>query len=247
MATIYEDVETLKQQMTAVQASVSSIQSSVSSIQSDVSDAQSGINDLTAEVQSMAPVPLENGNDLDDLTEGIYYIPSTIVSASILNKPTESNATAVIQVLCGGDLALLQRYFPADKAKSIFWERTYYGGTWGTWHTVDHTDSGWIDLPLASGIYAHNASAFPCKYRKIGNKVYVRGCVKGFTDAEKVVAILPEGFRPVSSYYMQKATDGGKTDTFNVRANGEIRRMSSTQTAQAVDNYHFIDTEFLVD
>lgn len=226
MSDIYTDVATLQGQMAEVQADVSG---------------------LKTDVALMQPSQLESGNDLDDLGEGTYYIPSTVVSATISNKPTESNATAVIQVLCGGDLALIQRYFPADKSKSVFWERTYYGGTWGTWHIVDHTDSGWIDLQLVNGISAHNATSFPCKYRKIGNKVYVRGCVKGFTEIEKVVAILPEGFRPISSYYMQKATDGGKTDTFNVRTNGEIRRMASTNPAQAVGNYHFIDTEFLTD
>lgn len=226
MPTIYEEVEALKTQVT---------------------DLQQDMNNMFTDIEALQVIALTENADLNNLGAGTYYIPSTVVSATILNKPTESTATAIIQTCCGGDLALLQRYFPADKSKSIFWERTYYGNAWGSWHVVDHTDSGWIDLPLASGISAHNSTSFPCKYRKIGNKVYVRGCVKGFTETEKVVATLPAGFRPVSSFYMQKATDGGKTDTFNVRTNGEIKRVNTTQTAQAVGNYHFIDTEFLVD
>lgn len=226
MATIYEDVELLKTQ-------VANLQTAMTGVTSDI---------VALQIQALT----ENA-DLNNLEDGDYYIPSTIISATILNKPTDATATAFIQVFRSGDCALTQRYFPADKSRSVFWERTHYGDAWGNWHIVDHTDSGWIDLPLSSGITPHNADSFPCKYRKIGNKVHVRGCIKGIAEINKVVAILPVGFRPVSSFYIQKATDGGNTTTFNVRTNGEIKAVNSTHSAQNAALYHFIDMEFLVD
>ena len=219
MATIYEEVELLKTQVATLQGQVTELQ----------------------------PKALVEGENLNDLAVGVYYVPSTIISSTLLNKPTSAAATAVIQVYRGGDHALIQRYFPADKAQHVIWERTHYSGEWGSWHIANHTDTGWIDLPLTSGITPHNAVTFPCKYRKIGNKVHVRGCIKGISEINKVVAILPEGFRPVSSFYAQRATDGGNTTTFNVRTNGEIKAVNSTHSSQNVALYHFINMEFLVD
>lgn len=109
------------------------------------------------------------------------------------------------------------------------------------------TDSGWIDLSLATGITAHSVANFPCQYRKIGNKVYVRGCVVGVTTMDTVVATLPEGFRPSKSFYNTTATNAGKTDTFNVRTNGEIKLVGTTLEALYADQYHFITAQFLTD
>lgn len=108
-------------------------------------------------------------------------------------------------------------------------------------------DSGWLDLPLTTGITAHSATNFPCRYRKIGNRVYVCGCVVGVTAMDTVVATLPEGFRPSKSFYNVTATNAGKTDTFNVRNNGEVKLVGTTLEALYADQYHFITTHFLTD
>lgn len=112
---------------------------------------------------------------------------------------------------------------------------------------AQYADTGWIDLPLTTGITAHSAANFPCRYRKIGNKVRVEGAVVGITAVNTVVATLPEGFRPSKSFYNVTATNAGKTDTFNVRNNGEIKLMNTQLEALYADQYHFITAEFLVD
>lgn len=112
---------------------------------------------------------------------------------------------------------------------------------------ANHVDTGWIDLPLATGITAHSTANFPCRYRKIGNSVRVEGCVEGITAMDTIVATLPEGFRPSKSFYNVTATNAGKTDTFNVRNNGEIKLVGSNLTALYSDQYHFITVQFLVD
>lgn len=180
MATIYDDVETLKQQMTAVQAAVS--------------NAQSDISNLTAEIQSMAPVPLENGNDLDDLIEGIYYVPTLSIAATLSNLPTDEH-TGFIEVFKGGSSGqIVQRFTPFRKDYINVYQRGFYNGSWGVWKFADLTDSGWKTLPLASGIIPYSADATP-KYRKIGDVVYLMGAVKG-VNSSKVIGTLPEGYRP---------------------------------------------------
>lgn len=109
------------------------------------------------------------------------------------------------------------------------------------------TDTGWLTLPLNTGVSVHNPTFFPCMYRKIGNKVYVKGCVTGFSEVEKVIAVLPEGFRPAQSFYIQRATSAGRTNTLNVRTNGNIERLTTNLDQTNASDYHFIDVEFLVD
>lgn len=218
MSNIYDDVALLQEQMTTVQSQLAEIY----------------------------PQNISENTDLNDLTVGNYIIPSTAISATIANKPVTSNATAIVNVSrCATSNSLMMKYWPCDKVNPSYYQRCYYGGTWGEWKSVNLIDSGYGSLPLESGISAHDASNFPCRYRKVGNVVYVEGCVKGFTEVEKVVAILPEGFRPNASFYSQQATNGGNTDTFLVRANGEIRRMACTLENRNVDNYHFINFNFL--
>lgn len=225
-----------------------SIYDDVALLQEQVAELQEQMVD----VQVMVPYELEANTDLNDLDVGIYYIPSTTVSATILNKPVNGTQNAAIVVLNGASGELQQWYFinsKVDSTNNIIYYRYFYSGEWDAWQTgyLRPEDSGWNNLSLASGVSAHNATNFPCRYRKIANRVIVEGCVKGFTDVEKIVATLPAGYRPAKAFYVLTATNGGNTDTFEVRTNGEIARMATTLPSLANTNYHFINFEFLTD
>lgn len=223
------------------------------SIYDDVAELQTKVVTLEEQVSALQnssnAVALTTGADIFGLAVGDYIIPNATVAETLLNKPSGSgNSTGFVSVVSGGDEGQKTVFYKTcSKNTVVHYECAYYGGAWGSWRTVHEVDSGWLDLPLESGISAHNASGFPCNYRKIGNTVYVRGCVTGFSEVEKVIATLPEGFRPSSSVYIQRSTNGGKTDTFNVRSNGIIERVATTLPTLATDNYHFIDMIFLVD
>lgn len=224
---VYDDVALLQEQMTAAQAEITAL-------------------------QTLKPQALTSGADLNALTVGNYYIPNTTISATILNKPITTTQNAFIIVRYGAEGELQQWFYINSKAatrNNKVYYRYYYENEWCAWNTgyLRPDDSGWLDLPLASGVGQHDAANFPCRYRKIANVVYVQGCVNGFADVEKVVATLPEGYRPSKSFYFQNATNGGKTDTFNIRANGNIERVSTTLPTLATSNYHFINLQFLID
>lgn len=106
-------------------------------------------------------------------------------------------------------------------------------------------DTGWQALPLASGISQQNASQYPCRIRKISNVVYVEGAITGFAEVTKVVATLPEGYRPSKSFYVQNVTNAGKTDTYRIYTNGNIERMATTKSPQLESDYHFLNMSFL--
>jgi len=58
-------------------------------------------------------------------------------------------------------------------------------------------DSGWVNLPLASGATAISG-AVP-QYRRIGNMVYLRGGFTNILGSVTAMATLPSGFRPAGS------------------------------------------------
>ena len=85
-------------------------------------------------------------------------------------------------------------------------------------------DSGWLDLPLESGVSADGYSGKP-QYRKIGNIVEIRGSIS-FTKASSgntSLATLPEGFRPTGGIIYWFAPCGGNTvQRLLIRSNGRI-------------------------
>lgn len=216
-----------------------------------MAQAQQDIVNLQDEVR--APEALAENANLNDLGVGTYYIPTVTISATISNKPINTTSNAAIIVLNGAaDGELQQWYFINTKNtthNNKIYHRYYYDGEWSAWETgyLKQDDSGWIDLPLASGVTEHNSASFPCRYRKIGNRVRVEGCVRGFATATKTIATLPAGYRPSKPFYTQGATNGGNVDTFNVQSGGAIERVSTTLANLSADNYHFINMEFYVD
>lgn len=222
--------------------------------ETQISDNTTAIEENADAISTLELKPLESGADLNTLGVGRYYIPNVTVSATILNKPITTTQNAFIDVRYGATGELQQWFYINSKAttrNNKVYYRYYYENEWCAWQTgyLRPDDSGWIALTLADGIGQHSATNFPCRYRKIGNVVYVQGCVNGFADVEKTVATLPEGFRPSATFYSLQATQGGKIDTFNVRNNGKIERVSTTMPVESLSasNYHFINFSFLTD
>lgn len=75
------------------------------------------------------------------------------------------------------------------------------------------TDSGWLTLTLEDGITAHDASfAVAPQYRKIGNHVYIKGHIYTSVPSggSKLIATIPEGFRPLSGTHYDIGECGGQ-------------------------------------
>ena len=112
---------------------------------------------------------------------------------------------------------------------------------------LDNIDTGWLALPLASGITAQSASdAYTPQYRKIGNVVYIEGCVKGATANNTVLATLPEGFRPVHIMRYMTGRSGGANAVLGLSTNGELVVVNFADgSAISASSYIYIQTSFL--
>lgn len=110
--------------------------------------------------------------------------------------------------------------------------------------------SGWLDLPLASGITQYStATQYKCQYKKIGNQVFVRGCIKGITANNATITTLPTGYRPTTTArYVNgyNTTKGGTILAYET--DGDIVFVGYTSGAAVADtDFIYIQTSFFVD
>lgn len=94
------------------------------------------------------------------------------------------------------------------------------------------TDSGWLDMTLAEGWTFPYATDKP-QYRKIGNRVYLRGLINGANTAGMTIATLPEGYRPTANYFSRWACAHSQTEQQNieVKPDGRVNNLGKTSTA----------------
>lgn len=111
-------------------------------------------------------------------------------------------------------------------------------------------DSGWVNLTLENNVVSYSDTQIP-RYRKIGNKVYLKGAVKNVLTSTEI-ATLPEGHRPNRSghVYMQitSTANGANFARWVVETNGKIRVEAISHNATyGAEKWFPIHTEFLID
>ncbi len=100
-------------------------------------------------------------------------------------------------------------------------------------------DTGWLTFPLASG--ATNAdSARPARYRRIGNRVEMRGSIQMSTWG--VIGNFNSSSRPTQDLIMAVATNGSNPARLRVRTDGtaDVLNISSTAAYVSLDGLYFL-------
>ena len=108
-----------------------------------VSELKEGVEFALPTVFSHAETPssvtyLQSGQDLDTVLEpGFYAIPTTAISATLINKPWTSTATGSLIVLREGNgLQKRQILRKGSKDDGCIFERAYYSNAWGDWNKI---------------------------------------------------------------------------------------------------------------
>lgn len=107
-------------------------------------------------------------------------------------------------------------------------------------------DSGWIDFTseLLNG-WVSTGSEYPAQYRKIGNKVTIRGLISDSSATADIPFVLPEGFRPSQNMYKSQANNlPSNSATLIVTTAGVMRFL---YYATDTGSWHSIDCSFYVD
>jgi hypothetical protein len=139
-----------------------------------------------------------SGSDLNSyVLPGVYKINGTGIGATLLNCPTTFNAKLKVEYIQNTNY-LLQTVISRD---NLIYTRTFDGSIWSSWDCISNNDTGWLILPLASGITTNTLVRSVPMYRRIGKHVFVSGSVNATTDASirVITGTLPTGFRPISA------------------------------------------------
>lgn len=121
-------------------------------------------------------------------------------------------------------------------------------GNWTEWKSAIEEDSGWKECELKEG-FEQGAleSAGNLMYRKIGNIVYIKGSVKGFTDDNVICAQLPENYRPNTRIDFYGSESGDYMAKFQITSQGNIAYLGGTRKLSGASQWFNLCTSFIVD
>lgn len=115
--------------------------------------------------------------------------------------------------------------------------------------TALKSDSGWINFTLEGGATAYDNNNKPA-VRKYGNRINLRGAIKGVTATGTTICTLPTAYKPAMDYYFTSSAIASgtikSTVTFLVSAtNGTIKLIAKSGTIAATDMIS-IATNFII-
>lgn len=216
----------------------------------DVNDVNSKLDNIKNNYYSLYDsVSIEEGTDLNNLGIGNYVCPGSTVGKTLLNTPTQGGFTLKVERNTGEIANYIMQTISTIGTPPNVYKRTKNNATWGTWYKVAFIeDSGWLDLPLSSGI--SSLSGHTCQYRKIGNVVYFKGLITGFTStgSSVVIATLPAGYRPFAAgfYACPKTTDDANIANIGITTSGMLLLKGTSLAVAASQAYALSGISFTV-
>ena len=204
------------------------------------------MSNAETQLAALNRIPLTEGADLYALPVGRYYIPSTAICATLLNRPTTNTSTGIIDVEIGGVAGQKIMYYKqCAKEGASYYQAVYYGESWGAWHEINVFDSGWLDLPLNGNVLAFNDEQKP-RYRRIGKEVFITGVIKNVTANESLVATLPVNYRPSKKIIVAIPSTGMKFSRISVHTDGKIYYEQSNDNSVLATHWHSLACVFNV-
>lgn len=160
----------------------------------------------------------KSGSDLNDMQPGELWW-----GTSFANAP--ESGWYMVDCLGQGLFQTAYRH-TANTTTPNMYIRSKTNGVWQPWSKVSFEhDSGWKDLPLASGFAAYDTGSYLPKYRKIGNLVEVTGAVKPNAQIAATMttfATLPSGYRPTRRMWHLCQGSGSNKWHLGVSTSGEM-------------------------
>ena len=168
---------------------------------------------------------------------------------SCLNRPSGLNGY-LINIPHDNRPTVYNKQIWITRPNNNIYIRNMDNSVWGDWQPL-HYDTGWLDMTLANGIANSNADR-PAQYRRINNTVYIRGGVKGINARGKLIATLPNGYRPkIAVYYVQNMSnnqDAAAMTRMQIKTDGQIMMQYNTNGGNYdANSWYNLETSFLID
>lgn len=137
---------------------------------------------------------LEKITDLNDVLIPNTYVSVNKGATSYTNCPIASGTFVLECMSAGAEGQVFHRLTTTFKGTHQVYERHYYQSTWGDWVLV-HSDTGWVDLELQSGISVGSECGY-LRGRLKNNVLYIQGDVLGISANWKYFAHVPASILP---------------------------------------------------
>ena len=162
--------------------------------------------------------------DWDDyINTGLY------MGINLQNAPQGGNGWKHVQVLKHNDNWVVQVAYDFDGGVTSV--RTKTNGSWNAWKYLANKDdlqkytqgTPWQNLTLQNG-WQHHPEYGNVQFSKtFDGVVYIRGTTcKGRTTKETVIGVLPDGFRPKQTLFVQALNNSYTVATLGIYSNGNI-------------------------
>lgn len=195
--------------------------------------------------------------DLNDYTEqGWYFFTS---NNTIANVPAGVNGWLKVVKDKDSGTWTKQIWYRAGTPNSNDYRtyvRTRTGDIWSNWKQYQMVeDSGWQTLALTSDFHTYaDSSPNTPMYRKVGKVVEIVGAIAPTSnisaDTNKIIATLPEGYRPSKNRYFVCQGTGRAIWTLHVYPDGQVifsRYGKSDYTDVSTNVWLPFNVMFLVD
>ena len=194
----------------------------------DTGNISKKLTEITYTMSNINGVPsnLSTTSNLDTIDKtGFYWVNRYAVGA----PGDMSHGVLHFQITAN---AATQIAFPYhESVGEIKYRRTIGTGTtnqWRAWRGNDTTI--WNALTLSEGWLNYGNGEPDIAYSQQGNKVYLKGIVKG-SSLNNVVAVLPEGLRPKATSVIPSTSrelDQYKASAIKINTSGEIQLLNPT-------------------
>jgi len=202
----------------------------------------SNLNKIQSDLKSEVFEGTTRITDCDDATTpGIYqYIGTT---ANIPEKAGRYGNLVVLKTTVGGQTYLTQiAVGNYSQGNTVYYSmaRRAYTNVWSEWDYFGEYDSGWLKPTLGSNFEVYSSN-YDFKVRKLGEVIYVQGCVKPKAEiainaaiSQKTIYTLPENYRPAHALTFTIRGSGKNIAQAVVGANGIIYVEHYGTTAESV-------------
>lgn len=179
--------------------------------------------------------------------------PNTDIYPVEVTQATGSSNGATVVYFAAGNAGFFMFTYGDDIYFNRFYASQAQGGyTFTGWIRLNPSDSGWQTLTI-SGTGFTAGSPTP-QYRKIGNRVIVKGQIAvdmdNVSDVTTVFATLPSGYRPATALYRLIPGEGDRQARLYVSSSGGVNiNYFKTYAGDTVTGSHWVqlDCEFLTD
>ena len=79
---------------------------------------------------------IKSGDDLNNYVEPGYYLFSSAVGSTVLNKPFTTSGSGSLEVIREGESNQVRQVITRCSANREIWERVYYSNTWYEWRCI---------------------------------------------------------------------------------------------------------------